>query len=950
MPFINTQFFKKGKSFRFTVFFLLLSTALFSQIKVTLPVERSVFQRVNNVASIHIGGNISYQADQIQAKLTPIQGGQTIDWKQIDKSIKGGQFIGELPFVTSGWYKLEVRAMLNGNQIGDISTVSKVGVGEVFIIAGQSNAQGGRPPMGGFWDNTYYGANDDRVNCIDYYDFEESSLLPFPKITQLKAETNIAPHGQASWCWGVLGDRITKELNCPVLFFNAAAGGSRIEQWAQAARGEPTYNYYLNRLAPEGWPYAFLQKSLNYYSSLYGLRAIIWHQGEEDAAINTGTSKYKADLATVISKSRQHSGKNVSWMIAKVSRTRFGIKESIKLAQQMVIDSSDFNTFQGPDTDEIQPSADIRDDGVHFHSNGLIDLANVWADNILTENFFNRSKPFLANPLIGINTDKCNVTYEINASLPINYSNPTWVWNGGNSKQSTFSKTIIAFDENYGLVRDNNTNFLITPPFSFTPASLDIKLDQTPKICVGENLGLKAISLNNNFLWNTGDKTQNINISKSGDYNISVSSTDAYGCIAKAESKFNLQTLPLPPAPIVEALSTTNFCEGGKVEIKGKSNDNYSKIWNIGEQSNNIIVQKSGEYALQNVDNEGCKSVNSNIISVKVNPLPPKPKITTEGKAQFCNGDSLKLLATNSFEYLWKFGEKETKTNLGQTYIKAGGEYKVISKSEFGCVSAISDPIFVTELKLPDTPLIQTLKNNIFCAGDSTQIFTLNNAMAFNWYSTGGNIEASSTKSLNIYSSRNQSNTEKSYFLKITDQNNCVSFPSNNLKITVKANPDKPIIDQLGPYILVSKITKTNNPISFSWFIDNQKYDQALAEIKVQNGGIYSSAISETFILNNISLTCTSEASEGFKYTKPDDALILYPNPVVDGKLYVEMEDDKSNIGIKIFSPTGQQVFTATNVNTSSRILIMPQNLRGFFIVEINDGSKVYHKNIFIKN
>jgi hypothetical protein len=915
-----------------------------------MPVERSVFQRVNNVASIHIGGNIPFQADQIQAKLTPIQGGQAIDWKQIDTSIKGGQFIGELTYVTSGWYKLEVRAMLNGNPIGDISTVSKIGVGEVFIIAGQSNAQGGRPPMGGFWDNTYYGANDDRVNCIDYYDFVESSLLPFPKITQLKAETNISPHGQASWCWGILGDRITKELNCPVLFFNAAAGGSRIEQWAQAARGEQAYNYYLNRPAPEGWPYAFLQKSLNYYSSLYGLRAIIWHQGEEDAAINTSTSKYKSDLATVISKSRQHSGKNVSWMIAKVSRSRFGIKESIKLAQQMVIDSSGFNTFQGPDTDGIQPSADIRDDGVHFHSNGLIDLANVWADNILTENFFNRSKPFLANPLIPISTEKCNVTYEINASLPNNYSNPIWIWNGGNSKQSAFSKTIIAFDENYGLVRDNNSNFLITPPFSFTPTTLDIKLAQTPKICLGENLGLKAVSLNNNFLWSTGDKTQNITVSKSGDYKIFVNSTDAYGCIAKAESKFNLQTLPLPPAPIIEAVSTTNFCEGGKVEIKGKSNDNYSKIWNIGEQSNNIFTIKSGEYSMQNVDNEGCKSVKSNIITVKVNPLPAKPKITSEGKAQFCNGDSLKLLATNSFEYLWKFGEKETKTNLGQTYIKVGGEYKVISKSEFGCVSAISDPFFVTEFKLPETPLIQTIKNTTFCAGDSTQIFTLNNAKAFNWYSTGGNIEASSTKSLNIYSSRNQSTSEKSYFLKITDQNNCISLPSNNLKITVKANPEKPTIEQIGPYTLVSKISKTNNPNSFSWFIDNQKSDLNLAEIKVQKAGVYSSFLSETLTINGISLTCTSEASEGLKFVTPSDALILYPNPVVDGKLYVETEDNNANISIKIYSPTGQQVFTATNVNTTSRILIMPQNLSGFFKVEISYEGKIYYKNIFIKN
>ncbi len=945
------QFIKKGKEFRVIAgFLILISFPIFSQLKVTMPVERSVFQRVNNVASIHIGGNILYHADQIQAKLTPIQGGQAIDWKQINTSIKGGQFIGELTYVTAGWYKLEVRAMLNGNQIGDISTVSKVGVGEVFIIAGQSNAQGGRPPMGGFWDNTYYGANDDRVNCIDFFDFTEASLLPFPKITQLKAETNISPHGQASWCWGLLGDRITKELNCPVLFFNAAAGGSRIEQWAQSARGEPAYNFYLERPAPEGWPYAFLQKSLNYYASLYGLRSIIWHQGEEDAAINTSGNKYKTDLATVITKSRQHSGKNVSWIIAKVSRTRFGIKESIKMGQQMIIDSSGFNTFQGPDTDGIQPSADIRDDGVHFHSNGLIDLANAWADNILTENFFNRSKPFLANPLIGINTDKCNVTYEINASLPTNYSNPTWVWNGENSKQSTFSKTIIGFDENYGLVRDNNANFLITPPFSFTPPSLEIKLNQQPKICLGDNFGLKAISPNNNFLWSTGDKTENITLSKSGDYNISVSSTDVYGCIAKAESKFNLQTLPLPVAPVVEALSATMFCEGGKVEIKEKSNDNYSKIWNTSEKGNNIFVQKSGDYFLRNIDGSGCKSTNSNIITVKVNPIPPKPKITTEGKAQFCNGDSLKLLATNSFEFLWKFGENEAKTNVGQTYIKTGGEYKVVTKSEFGCVSTISDPFLVTEFKLPETPLIQTLKNTTLCAGDSTQIFTLNTARAYNWFSTGGNIEASIAKSLNVFSSINQASADKSYFLKITDENNCISLPSNNLKISVKENPAKPIIEQSGPYTLLTKFSKANNPISFVWLVDNQKTDFNMEEIKVSNPGEFKSIIKETYQVDNNTLTCASEASAGLKFTPPSQDLILYPNPVTDGKLYIETMDNKNQISIKIFSVHGQEVFSATNVDVTKKAIITPINLSGLFKVEINYGGKIYHKNIFFTN
>jgi Carbohydrate esterase, sialic acid-specific acetylesterase len=952
MPFKTFQINQKGnRQHIFAILLFSFISNVYSQLKVTMPVERSVFQRVNNVASIHIGGNIPIQTDQIQARVIPIQGGEAIDWKRIDTSIGGGSFIGELSYVKGGWYMLEVRAMLNGSQVGDLYTVSKVGVGEVFIVAGQSNAQGGSPPMGGFYDNTKYAAQDDRVNCINHFDNEESALEPFPKISQLKAETFIAPHGQASWCWGILGDRIARELNVPVLFFNASEGGTRMHQWEQGSKGEQVYNAYTGYKHVLGWPYVILEKSLHYYASLYGLRAILWHQGEDDAVINTSPSAYSQDLQTVISKSREHSGKNVSWMVARVSRSKNGISEGIKAAQQAVININGFNVFQGPDTDGIQPSASLRDDGVHFHSTGLIELANAWADFIITENFMLNSKPFLANPLIKITPEQCQVTYEINASLPTNYSNPIWVWNGGNSRQSSFSKTIIAYDENYGLVRDNNKNYLMAPPFSFTPKPIEIKLSSQPKICEGASLGLSAVTTSNNYQWSTGENTKEISVTKSGEYKISVNSTDVYGCKASANTEFNLQVLQLPVSPTIEASSSTTFCAGDMVEIRKKSINNYSKIWSTSETSNSINISKSGSYFLQDIDENGCKSPISNQIEVKVNPLPQKPVISANEKNQFCFGDSLKLQTAKAWEYLWKEGNLETKTKANEFYIKNGGDYTVTSISEFGCVSQVSDKISILQLQLPQAPVIQIAGKTTICAGDSIVIFTENKAKGFSWFSDNGNIEASIVDKLAIKSSRNQPTSVKKYGLKITDENSCVSPNSNIISINVKTTPKQPIINQSGPYTLAVNTEKSSGSmVNYKWFFENKPFKTNDLTIKATESGIYKVLSEETYAIGNDNLTCISDFSSDFKVDLLNDELIIYPNPTVDGNFFIETRSDLVNVSITIFTPLGVEVFAQNNISTNKRNKIFVGNLNGFHIIELRSSGKAYRKGILIQN
>jgi len=60
--------------------------------------------------------------------------GKLPDWQEIEVEGDAGAYEARLPAPAGGWYRLEVRV---GN---DTAVVEHVGVGEVFVVAGQSNS------------------------------------------------------------------------------------------------------------------------------------------------------------------------------------------------------------------------------------------------------------------------------------------------------------------------------------------------------------------------------------------------------------------------------------------------------------------------------------------------------------------------------------------------------------------------------------------------------------------------------------------------------------------------------------------------------------------------------------------------------------------------------------------------------------------------------------------
>ena len=207
------------------IFLCLISPFISAQINITYPTSRAVFQRNNsNQSPIYIAGNYTTFADKIEARavarpMTPTQG-TTTNWTTIQSNPSNGYYFGTLN-VMGGWYDIEVRHW-SGTTLLGTALLQRIGIGEIFVIAGQSNATGD----GDLKSQGNYGpmANDDRVSVINYtVNFPTNYggiVLPRAEFSRLDSTFNISPFGVSAWCWGALGDTLTKRLNVPVAFFN----------------------------------------------------------------------------------------------------------------------------------------------------------------------------------------------------------------------------------------------------------------------------------------------------------------------------------------------------------------------------------------------------------------------------------------------------------------------------------------------------------------------------------------------------------------------------------------------------------------------------------------------------------------------------------------------------------------------------------------------------------
>ncbi len=290
-------------------------------------------------------------------------------WQQAQ--IKDDEWSVTLRLPEGGPYRIEA-CLHNGTEHLEwskrILCVRHVGVGDLYILAGQSNMAGyGRdaafdpPSMGvhlyannGKWDIAAHPLNDPTDTI-------------YPETAEYNSGTSPAL---------AFGRRLREELGIPIGLVQASLGGSTLDRWTPAEEGS-LYRCMLRRLAVVG-----------------KVKGVLWYQGCSDAKPGLA-EKYQERFTTMVKLWRQEIG-DVPFLTVQLNRWGES-PEGIERYWGMVKEAQRRVAMELPGV-YVVPSYDVTmSDGIHNSAVGNVTLGERLARVALQKIY---SKPGLSSPNI----------------------------------------------------------------------------------------------------------------------------------------------------------------------------------------------------------------------------------------------------------------------------------------------------------------------------------------------------------------------------------------------------------------------------------------------------------------------------------------------------------------------------------------------------------------------
>lgn len=357
----------------------MIASATANELSLQQPADYQVIQRSSREqGSVKIAGKLSEPLPSgdllIQARFLGDREKDTA-WRRVDGTVIGRELKGTLLAPVGGWWRMELRVSVDGEEVAR-QEVPHIGIGEVFVVAGQSNSanhgeERQRPKSG----------------LVATFDGQQWRLADDPQP---------GASGDGGSFMPPLGDAIVAQVQVPVGFVACGIGATSVREWLPKGASfpnPPTIESRVEKQSDGTW----VSKGTAYDSFIArikplgtnGFRAVLWHQGESDANQQDSSRTlsgrlYREYLKRLIRDSRRDLGWEVPWFVAQASYHVPGDEGSddIRAAQSSLW--HDGIALQGPDSDALKSSfRDGNGQGVHFSGPGLREHAAKWAERVL---------------------------------------------------------------------------------------------------------------------------------------------------------------------------------------------------------------------------------------------------------------------------------------------------------------------------------------------------------------------------------------------------------------------------------------------------------------------------------------------------------------------------------------------------------------------------------------
>lgn len=224
----------------------------------------------------------------------------------------------------------------------------------------------------------------------------------------------------------------------------------------------------------------------------------------------------------------------------------------------------------------------------------------------------------------------------------------TWQWSTGESTQlvqiTQSDPELIVF-----VTDQNQCIFSDTTKVNIKPLPV-ISLAKDIIQCQGQPVELFG-GTGDSYLWNTGDTTQQIFVTESDVYKLTIQTS---GC-----TNTDSVNVTIKPLPEVDLGNDITLCLNDPYRLNGDRGDSW--LWSTGETTQDINTSQSGSYWLE-ITRDGCS--NRDTIDLIIKPL---PKVDLGRDTTYCKSNPIPLSGGPGGSFLWSTGATTPEILINET-------------------------------------------------------------------------------------------------------------------------------------------------------------------------------------------------------------------------------------------------------------------------------------------